>query len=318
MLVTTIDQFRRVLPNLDASWDSTEDLTIYIESAERWLKNEILGQELYDYLNTTSGTQEGEIYTLCRNVIVLHSYLLGQPDLDTIQTKQGLGVVNNQQFSPASRDRSSNLLENVKKRLDTEVEELIEYLEGSPQEYKDKWKGSPAHEKIFETLVYSSRDFSEYYEIFDNRRLFLKLRSDLKAVETTRLANEISQAYLDELRDKQKDGQLTEKETAILPRLKYADVYLAMASALYTERISIKDDTIELTGPNSAFTRSANRKIQQDFYRLGGQLINEVVTYLNDHIDEYPTYADSDVYARKTYDGWVNDDETDPMFVSPS
>jgi len=318
MLLKIIEEFKEIIPNLDASIQDLDDFDPYINTAEDWLKRDILGKALYDHLNSDSGMQTGEIYNRCREVIALHAYLNAMPDFDVIQTSTGLGVINNKDFAPASKDRAAKLAENINKRLDLAIEDLIDFLIGSPSEYFDKWKESSAHNKIYETLVYSARDFSEYYDIQDNRTLYISIKNDLKAVEQTKISEKISTAFLNELKTKQKEYKLTEKINAIFPSLKYAIIYYAMSSAMSTERITVFGNTVKLSGPNNAFTRMENRKLQEDFNKLGNEFLQKVVNHLKKNADDYPTYKESDEYARETYSGWANDDQTDPIFVGPS
>jgi hypothetical protein len=318
MLLTTIDQFQDIIPNLDAGFEDLTFFQPYINTAEDWIKRDIIGENLYNDLNTASGDNSGEIYNKCRSVIALYSYFLAIPDLDVIQTNAGLGVVNNQDFAPASKERTKKLQENIQKRMNVAIEDLIDYLIGSDSTYFNKWKESSAHDKIYSVLVYSTRDFSEYYDLYDNRTLYLALRNEIKAVERTKIAGKISQAFLNQLKTAQKDYELNEKHNAILPDLKYAIIYYAMSSALYSEKISMQGNTALLHIPNDPFIRANNRQRQSDFYSLARQFLDKVINYLNNNIDDYSTYADSDEYARQTYSGWENDDETDPIFVGPS
>ena len=318
MLLRTIEEFKTYITNLDAGFEDLEYFQPHLNTAEDWLKREIIGSELYNHLNTTSGMLTGEIYDRCREVIALQAYINALDELDVIQTPTGLGVINTNNYAPASRDRSKKLIQSLKSRLDIATEDLIDYLIGSDKEYLDRWKESEAHSKIYNVLVYCARDFSEYYNIYDNRSVYLNIRNDLKAVELTKIADRISSAFLNEIKTKQKEYQLTEKINQILPELKLAEVYYAMSSAVYSGRIMIKDNTIELSGPDNAFTRATNRKLQADFFTLGNEFLRKVVNHLKKNIDDYPTYKESDAYARETYSGYTNDNETDPIFVGPS
>jgi len=274
---------------------------------------------LYDYLNEASGTHEGTIYEYCRKISALHAYYNAIPDLDTIQTTTGLGIINNQNYSPASQERVKNLRHNIRRRLDTAIEDVIAYLPGTEKEYLDKWKGSQAHEKIFSVLVFSARDFSEHIELDDDRIVYQRLRGDMQDAEMFIVGRHVSAELLEDVREKQKDFVLTKKENAILYKLKHAIVNYAFADALYRERISIDDGTIMLNGPDNPGTRAANRKLKDDYTKTATKSLNDVITYMKEHLDDYPKYKESDAYIRYAdYQGWINDDTDDPFFVSPT
>lgn len=319
MILITIEQFKEVITNLDSNFEDITEFQTYIDSAEDWLKREIIGEELYNYLQSDSGPQGGEIFRKVRKPIALYAYLLAIPYLDVIQTKQGMGVVNTNNISPASKDRVNKVKEALKADLDYSVEDLIEYLETAENTIKEKWQASSAYSKIFDVLVYSVRDFSDYIELNNNRRLFMKMKSSMITVHKNVIAKAISENYLNELVGKQSSGELEEADTAIIENLKHAICLFTISKGL--DNLSVMITTGGLVkeyeiGSTSAASEVQVNMLRRSYDKDANDLLRLVIDHMHDNIDNYPTYADSKEYARKTYTGYENEEDSS-LFVSP-
>jgi hypothetical protein len=107
MILKTLDDFTRVIPTA-AGTEHFEDFEPYIQSAELWVKYNILGKTLYDAID--SGTIiDDNLMRLCQNVIGNHAYWDAIPFLDVIQTESGFAVISASGKVPASKERVERL-----------------------------------------------------------------------------------------------------------------------------------------------------------------------------------------------------------------
>lgn len=219
MIVNTIEQIKAVLSNIAAEVEFA-DFESYVKSAEAWIENSILGSTIYNSLDTGIEPDQA-LVRLSTNVIVLKAYSIGIPFMDLIQTSSGFGVVSDKNRSPASKNRVDRLIQHTEKRLDTEMEWLINYLEDNSEFHTD-WKSSPVYSLLSDCLISTSREFKRLVKFEGNRNEFLFLKPVLISQSTLFIAPAISQAYVDELILKQNAATLTDADKTVLPSIKQA------------------------------------------------------------------------------------------------
>lgn len=223
MILTTIDQFAAAVPTA-VGVEKFEDVKPYLESAELWLKTHILGKTLYDSiaesLESSSGPgADAGLVKLCRNVIANHAYWDAVPFLDVVHTNQGFAVISANNKVPASKERVERLRAQCLIRRDSEVENLIDYLEQTAA-YHDDWKGSPAYSILSDCLIQTARELEIYAEWEGTRKDFLKLRPKLVQETMTLLEPLFSKDYIEELIEKQRDDDLTGDDLRVAILLK--------------------------------------------------------------------------------------------------
>jgi len=219
MIVNTIEQIKAVISNIAAEVEFA-DFESYIQSAESWIENSILGSTIYNSLET--GTEPDQaLIRLTTNTIVLKAYSIGIPFMDLIQTQNGFGVVSDKNRSPASKNRVERLIQHTDKRLDIEIEWLLNYLEDN-SEFHNDWKSSPAYSLLSDCLINTSREFKRLVKFEGNRNEFLLLKPVLISQSTLFIAPAISQEYLDELISKQNNNTLSADDEKVLPSIKQA------------------------------------------------------------------------------------------------
>lgn len=219
MILKTIDQLKAVLPTT-VEMDNFTDFEPYVRSAELWIQNQVLGKDLYNLVNGDAFADE-DLLQLCRSVIGNHAYWDAIPFLDLIHTNNGFAVISATNKVPASKERVERLREQCLIRRDSEVELLIAFLEDHP-DFHDEWKGSPAYSVMTDCLIRTATELQQYGNWEGTRRDFLKLRPKLIQETMTRLEPVFSKDYIDELIEKQRDGDVTNGDLKIIVLLKYA------------------------------------------------------------------------------------------------
>jgi len=310
MLVTTIDQIIVVVPTLDSEVEFA-DLESYVESAEAWLKNDILGTALYTTLNADQ-VANADAVAICRRVISLAAYYEVIPFLDLVHTPTGFGVVSNNNVAPASKDRVAALREQVANRRDKETEALMEYLELTTT-YHTEWKASDAYSLAWDLLIPTATIFNKYFDIDKSRRTYVKMMSVIRKIQELHITQAISQDYLDELIEKIKDDDLGTADEAILANLRKAVVFLSLADGIDTLSVVIDQKGIArsyIIGRTSVANESRIMELRSNFNTTGTKYLGIIVNLMNSNLTDYVTYADSDEYAASiaAFTGFVNEE----------
>lgn len=276
MIITTINQITAVLTNVagDVEYD---DFKPHIESAEYWIEKEILGSTIYGKIEDGSIT-DTKLLRLVHNIICLKGYEIGLPFMDLIQTQSGFGVINDKNRAPASKQRVDRLIEQNKIRLNAETEWLIDYLEDTATYHTD-WKSSPAYSLLSDCLIMTARELKRYVNFEGSRADFLMLKPVLINLTTLKLHPMISRGYIAELISKQNAGTLNSYDNTVLPGLKQS---------------------------------LANYALDKDW--IADRLLEDAVTIMDNDLDNYVTYRDSDEKALKDDPGYENTEE-DKIFV---
>jgi hypothetical protein len=277
MILKTLDQFQKAIPTAVAI-ENFSDVEPYIRSAELWIKNQVLGADLYNLIDVEDFA-DVELLLLCHSVIGNHAYWDAIPFLDLIHTSNGFAVISAANKVPASKERVERLREQCLIRRDSEVELLIAFLEDHP-DYHDEWKGSPAYSVMTDCLIRTATELAQYGNWEGSRRDFLKLRPKIIQETMMKLEPVFSKDYIDELIEKQRDGDVTNGDLKIIVLLKYTLGSLINGNTEAAEKIA-----------------------------------GDALRYIDKHPEDFATYSASDEYLARLATGYVNTTEA-PIFSS--
>ena len=275
MILKTLDQFKTAIPTA-VSLDKFTDVETYIRSAEKWIKNNVLGKDLYETIIAATESSSGndlnddDLLLLCLSIIANHAYWDAIPFLDLTHSNSGFAVISSNNQVPASKERVERLREQCLIRRDSEVELLIAHLEEN-EVYHDDWKGSPAYSILTNCLIRTASELEQYGQWSGTRKEFLQLRPKLIQETMLRMEPVFSKDYIDELIEKQRDGDITGDDLKVMTLLKYS-------------LGSLVNGNME-----------AAQKIAADALR-----------YMDANLTSFETYATSDEYTVRTTAGYVN------------
>ena len=269
------------MPNIQADLEYSE-FHSYLQSAEQWIQREVLGKTIYDKMDagTYTAVQFPEMFRTSRSSIVLKAYEMAIPFMDLIQTSSGFGVISDQNRAPASQNRVDRLIAQTKLRLGEETEYLLDYLEDTNSLHTD-WKGSNAFTILSDCLIRTVREFKRCVGYDGTRKDFLMLKPLMVNLTVLKFHPMISREYTEELILKLNTlkGSIPAADLLIIP---------SMQKAL------------------------ANYCLDNNY--IAGRLLDDVVTIMDNNIEDYPTYADSPEKELKDDPGFEND-EDDPIFI---
>lgn len=146
-----------VLLEVEGETPIDDKLAPWIQSAKDWLESEYLGPG--DFLS------EQDNYRALR-IVVLKALADAVPSLDLVVTPTGFGVINTETIAPASKERVERLLESLKRKVDDELDILIEFCHQYPE-----WRESERGKYFCATFLSVIRDWRRMdFDSFDAMR----------------------------------------------------------------------------------------------------------------------------------------------------
>ena len=289
-IFSDVERFTEYIPT--AAGSNLDDLKPYLQEAEIWLKNELIGTPLFDEILkisqgpvSFSGTFDykfdtsspSDILEATELVICLKAYLSGIPFLDVIQMPNGFAVVNNSNHSPASKERVERLIEFVTRRLTDALDFLIEFS-FSYSTFRELWAQEPElfnrHTEIVflttkEFRRYSAKRSLTFLDLFSSHPHILSHQADI--------AGHFSAEYLSELIAKRRKATLTEFDEHVLNAI-WIIVGLKMQGAKFYHMIELE------------------------------------INYMISNSDEFPTYMGSVEYRLKVSQKYENKKQHSTFF----
>ncbi len=286
MLLKETDEIKKYI-SVDGSFQY-ETVFPYIEIAENEVKK-ILGKAQYDELNdyyNGPGTGIDELDALlpyCQRSIAYFAFLKGLDKFNVSIGNNGIGVIQNSNLAPASKERVENLRKNINESAWDSIEALLEFLEENIDDYP-LWSSSSEYAYQYEYLISSARKFDELYKIERSRVTFLNWRPAMADVEKITMEPVVSKKMLDELKEQIKKDSVTEANQKILPLLQKALAYL---------------------------TAFSQQKKNENIERYGMRYLMMAKAVMDASPDDYPTYKNSSVYDEtlENYIPYENDED---------
>lgn len=206
--------------------------------------------------------------------ICLHAFYNAIPGLDLVLTATGFGVVNNQNVSPASRDRVEALRKQVKRASDDACDRIIIQLLGN-----EEWAATPNARIIVSSLFFTAEELKTYAGKPD------ACRSDLREIRPVIIEAEeiIRRQISSELHDYLLTQIISDKCTP------HESVIIGMLRKAIGLRINKQE---------AAFKR----------------MLEDTVNFLEQAIEQFPIYENSIAYKVKRFEHYQNEQEDTCFF----
>lgn len=281
-MIKNIDDFVKYIPT--ARGTRFEDIQVFIEEGSSWLKIEIFGEKLVEYIASNEDDIAGRSLGA---IIALKAYSLAIPFLDVVQTTNGFAIVNNTNHAPASRERVDKLMQWVDQRLYTQVDSLIEYISCNPTLLAE-WKKFERFNYLTELVFWTGNDLVSYFGNSPqlNRSKsnipyveLHKMHSTIKGIQDTYIADSISSEYLEELIGSKRKNDLVPDAKKVYDRLKHiAGLYI----------------------------------LGQDNHAKS--MLDDIVNMMMRDLSKYKTFAESEAYKIKIAARYVNQQSDSTYF----
>lgn len=216
-----------------------------------------IGQTLVDSL--MDETPDADLMEKVTPAWVVLTFLESVPFLDVVLTSTGFGVVRTNAVAPASTERVNAIQKACHIAANDYMDILLAWLEGKADDYTD-WNKSCLNEG---SLIDSVSVFDQFIDINVSRSKFIELKRHINQVELLRIKNLLSSEFYAEL--------LAGTDAVVKPLIQRSLTFYAMAQ-------------FELAADPEA-------KVQ-GLMLNGDKAMGQALSYLKNHLTDYPTYAD--------------------------
>lgn len=218
MFCTSIEILKKYLPTVINSEYAKYEAEVL--EANRWLKSEILGKELFESMEEPDFNDE-ELVGYCEAVVARKAYLEGIPSFDLTETSAGFVVTRNDNQAPASPERVKKLQDSIAHRLTDSIENLFQYLE-EHTDYHNDWKGSSTYALLSDTYIHTLSEFRRYAPWPGSRIEWVAAKPGMLNVIRLQIEPVISQELSEEIIEELRDDDLSASNETIINDLKAA------------------------------------------------------------------------------------------------
>ncbi len=167
------------------------------------------------------------------------------------------------------------------------------------------WAQSSSYTVFKECFIHTAKEFSRYFNINESRRTFLALKAAMRNVEHFYIRTTICTEFFDELKAEVLAGSISAENQKVLDKIKPAVANLSMAKALNELSFEISELGITLSAISDREDRNAKHPapdsrlslLSRELQQYGNAYLGELIQFLADNIDDYPTYENSDCYT---------------------
>jgi len=274
MIIENIETLKQLIATV--AGDNFDKYKPYLATAERFVKREITGTELFDLATPT----EPDLLAMVQSVVAYKGYLEAIPFLDLLETDSGFAVVRNTNLAPASPQRVAELKAATAAKLDEAIEDLLEYLEAENGDIEAAWKGSTTYTLINDNYVSSIREFRKYGRFAGNRIDFIAFIPVLTSVRKLKIEPVISKELSEKIIEGLRDGDLSDDYKKLLSDLRFALAYFANGDEASGQSFVARVRSVLMADPDKypefkssaiyAATQVAERDISEDPFIVFG------------------------------------------------
>lgn len=275
-MTITYKDFVRVVPSaMMPDEELFNSMQGFVDDSSRRVRR-FLGSELYDSISAVDPNltvhetdREGTLAQACVRYICARAYYEASAHLDLVLTATGFGVVNNDNVVPASADRVKALRDRLSRQMSDYYDEIK-----SAARYFEAWT-TPANIRIyFGTLYWHTR--------------FLRLLGIAEPMQ----------------------GDLVEQRPAIMAA--EAKLRTLISPEFFTElcKAEATASTTEMQSEVIDLCREYVAAILRDHVPAGTVVWRDrILTYLDDNLAEFPTYAASANYKANHFENYKNEQD---------
>jgi hypothetical protein len=328
MLFKTIEEFAK-----HVTFNKSIELTTfeqYIKDAENEFLIPIIGQDLYDKLNTdynASNTALASPFNIllekCQSAIAPMAFSLYIPFGHAQVSKVGIQNSSTETNKTAFQWQIKQLVEASQTKAHSRAAKLMSCLFNSTYDFGTEWTESDEYLRFKNLLVTTIIDFNKYTSKPVSFYAFFNFYSLMLMAEDNDCASIISPEYLEELRTKKVADSLNDDDKKVVKDLQSAIVSLTLARACEEYMIdfnslgitvSRESETLNNTSKEPAEARERNQFIQAKKTQAN-HVLNKLKTYLNTNADSFTTFKESVFYTPPAEPIQINSQESTIFIV---
>jgi len=288
-----------------------ETLLTYINEAEEKFVKSLLG-DLYpvllaDYTDHTDA-EGNDVNMNPDNLLLLPyvqralAYYTGYQSVTHIGVSLGEAGIQEQfgaNSRPAPRWKTRDLKVEYINQGDQWADSLLEYLEenASPLKYNDWFADEKANTAMQGFIVYKTSIASQYIDINESRRVFLRLKKRIREIEQGEIKRLLCVDQYDEIVTQIKTGSLSANNTALINLLESYISKKALWLTIPSIRVSVTDEGVTIHSSNDSVVQKSSAQEKEvnallDRLKLGDFGYEgdwqKVEQFIIDNIANYP------------------------------
>ncbi|HMB19630.1 MAG TPA: DUF6712 family protein [Spirochaetota bacterium] len=307
MIIKSADKIREYNKAFKSLLD--DQVLPFVHDAEEKYIKPYLGKtqyaELSNYVESGS-SDDSELNALLPYVERAASrfvLLMASPSMDINLGSTGYTTASTQGSVPASQQRVQKYDQNLEKLGYENIETMLEFLEESRDDYP-LWVNSDAYTFLTQNFLRTAKEFNELVSIEVNRLMFRKMKPTIRDVELRYIDSRISEDLADEILTQINNSNVTSENQKLLNHIRPAVAKMTVAS--------IKIEEFE-RGDTSFIIESKALK-REEYQDDAWFHLMEIQQILDNNIDDYPLYTNSDLYdSEKETDDLYESEEDDPV-----
>ncbi|NVJ47289.1 MAG: hypothetical protein HWE07_09180 [Cytophagia bacterium] len=318
MLFKTTDEIKDFI-SIDVNTDF-DSLSPFIREAEILFILPLLGEAMYTTLDEDYNDAEDPLSNEANAALMPYvqrclAYYAGFLSIDEMGVNMGdAGIMQTRadNSEPAPKWKVDNLKANRINQADIHAEKLLSYLEKTASiSVLADWYSSTANTIAEGRILRTAEQASQYVDINNSRRLFLRMKSRIREVEESFILQIIGEdQYIEIVTQIKADSLKNDTENkALVKKLEPIVAKMALYETLPFIRVQITDQGITIITTNdSTITKMAASDAQVDKLRMqlkqsplsGFQAdIDKLKKFIEYNIDDYPLIEASTAYTSK-------------------
>jgi hypothetical protein len=294
--------------NKNMSYDT---LSPFIAQAELTYIIPVIGQDLYDDINTAyngvygAAGVDASLLPYIQRALAYFTVLEAAPFLTVMISD--LGIQEQQSKEGTSRTVAqwtyNKIIDSLTNNADRSLDDLLKFLEDNKDDYPEWADDADLYTITKNLFINSATELSEYVNIFGSRSTFKAIRKFILLAEENYFIPAMGQEMYDELKAQLLAGTLTSANNTLLNKIKRPLANYAVWHAIPHLRLNVSSNGIRV----HSFTDSQHSKqpvtdnspladLMQSLYNTAQSGLASFKYFLDDNVEDYPTYEDSDTY----------------------
>lgn len=306
-LITTISELKTYLA-IDKN-TRIETMQPFINEAETLYITPLLGQAFYDaVVAAPTDTDNALVLPYIQRALSYYTAYLSVEQMGVNFGDMGIQQQFSENSQPAFRWKVEQLQLSFIQKADLHAEKLLEYLEAnaSGTKYADWFNDLTVNTRLEGWMVNNTRIASQYIDINESRRIFLRLKKRIKDIESTYVKRLICADQYDELVTQIQADSITAENQLLIDRIRPIVAKKALYLTMPSLRISISDQGITIYSSNDGVVNKEAADRDQIKYLLeslkGGEFgyehdQRELEEFIEANISDYPLIEASECYT---------------------
>ena len=229
----------------------------------------------------------------------------------------------NQNSQPAPAFKVNALKMKYITSADRAADKLLEYLEekASVSVYPQWYADIDANTSMTGTIVYKTSIASQYIDINESRRIFLRLKKRIKDIEASYIKRLICTDQYEEILTQLRTGSLTSNNAKLVAKLEPIIAKKALYLTMPSLAISVEAEGILMYSSNDSVVQKQSAGIEEKKVLMCSlkegdfgyeQDEDELDVFLQENIADYPVISASPCWTNRPTDGnlkWSPDND---------